>query len=113
MKKPLTTCQFNSEFYAYHKVPSLTNKLNQKDQKFNFFQFADPTAPNPTIPSISPTPVQPFRLFPHGRAVFITDDCFADFPHETLSVVLSLVERIKNAPTIFSRILGRPGLMTW
>lgn len=52
------------------------------------------------------------RLFPHGRAVLISDSSFSANPADTLVVVKSIVDRIKPQP-MTTKLLGRPGLLRW
>lgn len=103
---------------AFEQTPFLQDFLSQG--KFNFYRFSERKenvleAPRSDLLStrlLSSTHPQFCRIFPHGQAVFIMDDCLADQPSDTLPVLQLLYRRAKEAKTP-TYIIGRPGLIQW
>jgi len=93
----------HEEFHDYQDIPYLAYLANVPTLPiFSLISNEDPTEP------VFSTQ----RLLPHGRAYLIMDECFVNYPKETLEVTRQLVGRA-NTVAPFYRILGRPGLVNW
>ncbi len=97
--------QLHPSFCYYHQMPHLASVLRRN---INFFHLGMDPNPGATNSKMALT-----RLFPHGRAILLTEDLFRKEPAAAKHIVLWFHEEIKRRPAGIWKLVGRPGLTEW
>lgn len=109
---------FLFDFLPFHQLYKLGAKLDQ----CNCFQLvlrpSNPQRANAQVSTGSTDGssignIALVRLFPAGKVVLMTDDCFERYPSDAMRIVHHMIKQSNDAGRTRYKIVGRPGLDVW
>lgn len=117
----LTQTASGFNFFRLTAKPASTNLASPVNRRSPM----SPTTPLTPLSPFSPSMVPPHspsapqseqnhleRIFAHGLAIYIMDDCLVYQPHDTRPAVEAIQRRLTSSLRT-TRILGRPGFLPW